>query len=745
MLQETSIQPHASLSLAEEAPWSRVEFAPPGSWVEEEPCDATTPAGEGLDITHLCLARQVDVGSGRAFHATAVRLETVEAAERESRWKLPLDARLRRLTLHWLRVRREGAHADRLQRERLRLLQDQAGESGPDGRWILVADLDELRPGDIVEAAYTAELHDPIRPGGCEVFFTVPPRAVVGRHRLSVRFGTGHAPLRWLASADAPERHETILPDGSHRWSWEGAQSQPRDEETNSPANRMDFVWVQVSDLPDWSLLAGRMAEAWTAAGDGVGLGEIAAFAKPGKVDAEAIVRLVTHLQETFRHPRPDPMAKGRIPLAPAKVARRRQGDGKDLAWLATTVLRGWGLRARPVLVATALREAVAELLPMAELFDHAVLEVESEGRTRWFDLAESGQGGDFGTRAVPWFGHGLPLEGADKGLHAQPGERARGVYALRETVLLDTTRGGVSLVEERVRAEGWPADRLRLALGSQGPEAFAEERERGAQRRHGRARRLGGLRWRDDPAANVFELVEVFELSDAMRPEERGQRAAHAVPPGLVAGWLALPEDKLRRGPWVLPFPCELQHTLIIKAPGLGAGAGRRRLWTEPEFEASQEDTRLKGAWTRVYRFTTLVPEVPARRVPAYRKALEEFFRDAVWRIYLPWGVGRMRRGKGFGELDEAPAPEQASPGRVEETVVPAPAAAPRPVAPAGDGGLAAEFKRDSHGRRRRRSHERSSSGDRRSKLPGWVWKIGLGVLAVLLLALLRDCMRGP
>ncbi len=752
MLQETSTQPSAALPLTDDAPWSRVAFAPPEPWVEPEPYDAAT-AGAGLDVTQLCLAWQVNVSSGRTFHATAVRLETNQAAERGSRWSLPLDPNLRRLTLHWLRVLRGEERSDRLRRDRLRLLQGQAGGPAPDGHWFLLARLEDLRPGDIVEAAYTCEMHDALRPGGCEVWFTVPPRAVVGRYRLSVRFAPGRMPLRWLASPDAPERRETTLPDGGQRWSWEGAQTLPREEEANAPDQRMDFVWVQVSDLPDWSLLAARMKEAWTTSEDGTGLAEIPALAKSGQTDAEAVARLISYLQEEFRHSRLDLPAEGWVPARPSEVARRRYGNSKDLVWLATAVLNAWGVPARPILVSAARRETVVELLPMAGLFDHVVLEVEADGWTRWFDLTERGQGGGFRDRAVPWFGHGLSLDGADKGLRAQPGERTRGLHAVRETVLLDTTRGGLSLVEERVRTEGWPADRLRRALRTQGLEIFAQAREQEAERRHGRVRRLGGLRWRDDPAANVFELVEVFELDDAVRPEERGLRAVHDVAPGVVAGWLALPEDKLRHGPWALPFPCELRHTVTIKAPGLTAGAGRRRRWAEPEFEASQEDTRLNGSWTRVYRFVTLAPELPARRVPAYRKALAEYLREAAWRIYLLWGRGRVRRGKGFGELDGSA--ETTVPEREEEIAVPkeaAPAAssasppswAPLPEAPGGEDETAADFKRESRGRRRRRSRERGSRVGPKSKFPAWVWKVSLGVVVAVMLILIYGCLGG-
>src|SRR5690606_37144764 len=100
-------------------------------------------------------------------------------------------------------------------------------------------------------------------------------------------------------------------------------------------------------------------------------------LAKPERVDAEAIIALITHLQADFRYFDGELQACGWRPSSPRVLAVRRHGDGKDLVWLATTVLRNWGVKARPILVGKGLREKIAGLLPMSTLLDHAVLEVE--------------------------------------------------------------------------------------------------------------------------------------------------------------------------------------------------------------------------------------------------------------------------------------------------------------------------------------------------------------------------------
>ena len=169
------------------------------------------------------------------------------------------------------------------------------------------------------------------------------------------------------------------------------------------------------------------------------------------------------------------------------------------MAWLAAAVLRGWGLKATPILVGTGLRERVSSLLPMTLLFNHAVVEVEVGGATRWFDLTLRSQGGDFQTQPVGLFNVGLPVDVLAESLQAQPGPLWPNLLAVHETVYLDTRMGEPSVVEQRVWTEGFQAERLRRTWLEQGPEKYSEERLKAARVCLGKVTRIGAIQSRDD------------------------------------------------------------------------------------------------------------------------------------------------------------------------------------------------------------------------------------------------------
>ena len=711
-------------------PWERISFAPPDDWVEPEPYDVTVRDKEGAHLTRLLWTCQVEAESGRSFHSTALRLETALAVQHESQWSLELDPRSQRVSIHFLRLVRNGERIDQLKRDQMRLIQreTQLERHVINGRWTLLVVLSGVRPGDVVEAAYTYDWSNPIRPDGCEEFFVVPPAGVVGRYRLSVLFAASRPAMRWQASADAPLLQDTEVSGGRRRWNWEGAQLTPREPEPNQPTTTLDYIWVQVSDLADCADLAACAADVWARQNEESGLAEVTAFARPETVDAAAIIRLVQYIQDEFRYLSLELAMGGWVPASPGVVARRRYGDCKDLAWLATTVLRRWDVAARPILVGTILCERVAALLPMMALFNHAIVEVEWAGETRWFDLTMNGQGGDFTGRWVNWFGHGLPVDLCNNSLRVQPGSLKGGMYSLSETVLLDTTRVGSSMVEQRVRVEGPQADNLRRVRLAQGNEAFAKEREQQMQRRYSKAKRLGELEWRDDRERNVCELAEAFEIGMAVYPDEGGKRAVFDVPANLILQCFALPEEKSRRGPWSMPYPFEVRHKITLTSPSMRSGTGKRRLWDEPEFEAHTEEPRQRGAWSKISRFTVKSPEVAAERLPAFRKQLEEVMRESGWRLFLPWGLGRTHRGENFGKLPEFETADTTCVHTVE------------PVAQLESAGASeAKLGRREGRRRRRRSLSRSDHWTR--NMPGWVFRLGWVLLAGIVMSIARGC----
>jgi len=631
-------------------PWSNVNFSPPEDWVDMLE-RGSAPASPGAHITHLLWSRQHHAERATSFFDVSTRLETTVAVQHESQWKLSLQPRTQTLTLHWLRVIRGDKKINHLHRDRVRLIQREASleELVIDGAWTLLVVLDDVRPGDIVEAGYSYKTNNPIRPDGAEAYFSIPSTVTIAKYHLSVRFAP-HRPLRWQASADAAQHVESVVPEGLKKWTWEGAQLEPRELEKNTPANFPDYINVQVSDLENWNALAATVHQSWNASiSEPDKLDD--AFPRPRSVNADAVVRLIQTIQDNYRYLSLDLEAGGWTPASPFTVIQRRYGDCKDLAWLAANVLNRWGVFADVVLVNSHFREKILDLPPMQSLFNHAIVQVEIEQQTRWFDLTHRAQGGNFSTMPVSHYGAGLVVSPKTAGLETQPGPAAPTLYALRETLYIDTRKSCPSAVEIRVRAEGWQAENLRRARLHAGEVNFERDRTAAARDRFGKVKRIGEMQWRDRREENICEIVEAFEIQDCLRSISNDPRVALYLPPSLVHT-LTLPEDRKRRTPWAVPFPLVVRHEVRVRVLSLRPGRDSRKKWSEPELAATTEQPCGRQRWSTIVRFSTEKPSVDRQRLLLYRKSLESLLKASTWHLYLSQGDARPAFDNGFGQL---------------------------------------------------------------------------------------------
>lgn len=641
-----------------DAAWSRLRFAEPGDWVEAEEIPPSPAAPEGQHVVHLLWSRTVDAESNTSFYRSVFRLETALAVQNNSQWQIQFDPRFQHLTLHWLRVVRDGVGTDHRQRDRMRLIQREQGLERHvlSGAWTLLVVLDDVRAGDVIDVGYSLTWQHPISAGHCESFFAVPPQWLIVRYRMRVLLPTTRRGMASRASNDAPPRQELAGPSGSVVWEWAGSQTVPRTPEPSQPGDVLDYIWVHLSDFSDWSEVASRLCAAWEAQTAAPANAAAPAFERPARIDPAAVLRLIRYVQDEYRYFSLDLATGGWIPATPEVVAERRYGDCKDLVWLAAFILRQWGVTARPVLVGSHFRAGVRRLLPSLGGFNHAVLEVELPEARRWFDLTLDGQGGDYRTQPVPDFAVGLPVVVGGT-LTEQPKSVPTNRCAVRESIFLGTRNNEPSTVEYRLCATGFEAERLRLWRAAKGPERFAEERLQLATKRYGKTARVGSLQWRDDRDRDVCELVDTFEIRSVMTVSEDRKRVIYDVPFSFALQIAPLPEEKPRRTAWALAEGMEFRHRVVLHARSMGYRGKFSRKWVNSWFTATAEDVRPPGEWSRCIRMHVTGKQVPPEELPEYRRVLADVYRVAGWRIFLPRQGSKPSLPKDLGQLPKSPA----------------------------------------------------------------------------------------
>jgi hypothetical protein len=646
-----------------------IRTGPVPEWVRSCPFPAEFKVSPAGSITHLLHDRQIHAELRQTHHHVALRLESMQAVQSESPWRLDFDPRTERITLHFIRTWRDGATRAQADLSGVRVIDRRSPASKPSEPLTLSLMLDDVRPGDILEWAYTIEALPAVLPEKCAALFTLPIGAPVGKYYFSVLFNPARPMQHRGSSPDwQPVKNED---GGLAGWVWTQENYPGLLPEENMPDWHIARPWIQVSDCEDWAVVASTFATAWKEEPDDATVKALAAEISAGASGLQALAASAIHLvQDEYRCMTGDGELDGQPPAPPAAVIRRRYGDAKDLAFLLVHLLKALGAEARLVLVNTVYRQSLNRLLPAPDLFNHALVEYTIAGETRWVDPAQR--------RAAGHFGAGLPVVPEHAGLAAPPAaSMPADACEINESFLLDTA-GGWSFVAVVTRARGRHADALRQQLATDGIDAFAKRRLRECAARYVTARRTDPLQYRDDRAANEFFLSEIYEIKDFLVFDARTKWQKLELPNAFIADSLHEPDPGPRRAPFALPHPCRLVHTIELHAVSLAPAAVQQRSVKTNYLEFTRVRKTLAGFWTLTLSLATLADAVPPENLEDHREAIPDIRDQSRWALLLPPGEGRPHRRGDFGAL-----PPSAIPTVVAVTTPPPTPVVEKPVAP--------------------------------------------------------------
>ncbi|HZX25421.1 MAG TPA: DUF3857 domain-containing transglutaminase family protein [Telluria sp.] len=303
-----------------------------------------------------------------------------------------------RIELHGLRVWRSGVAIDKLASAQIRFLQRELGlEQGLySGRVTASIVLSDLRVGDTLDVEYSIIGANPVLGkafhDAAQWDYSVPVawRRIIllapeGRaiHYRVVGNGTGAKPL---AKTSVSGGWRSLLLEARAMPAVLGEPSVPRDVQ--------QYRWIQFSENPSWQAVNAWAMELFQASTPRAALAVPLKPIRAVESKEEQIARVLQFVQNEIRYLSLAFGESSHRPAQPADVLARRYGDCKDKTLLVVTMLRELGIEAYPVLLSTAMRQGLGDLLPSTAEFDHAIVLARANGRDFYLDPTRRGQYG---------------------------------------------------------------------------------------------------------------------------------------------------------------------------------------------------------------------------------------------------------------------------------------------------------------------------------------------------------------
>lgn len=504
----------ANLAVAQDI---KPKVAPPSKWVVPVPVNGhfdTEAADPSISSRWLLMDRQINAQYEEDFTHRVRQVLTPDGVQRDSHIVIEYDPSYQSLTMHWVKLWRGTNQLDRLGSA-----QSQTSQQGLDTEdYLFTSDqyttlvLDDIRPGDIIDYAYTIAGNNPAFDG--KFVSEVPLQYSQPVDRLMTR-------LLWQSPRKLyVQNHGTdLVPVTIHKgttveFKWDCAKVPGLRLQPPTPVWYNPHPWVELSEFQKWSDVNKWALNLFTTT-NAISRDLLAKINEWSRLPApeDRLLAALQFVQEQVRYLGVESGASDFEPATPSVVFARRYGDCKDKTWLLVTILRALKIEAYPLLVNTSMRQTVADMHASAVLFDHAITQVILNGQRYFLDATATYQRGPLADRSWRNYSYGLLIRPGTAALAeiptcpVQPKTMVSSYFTIRGL----NSDSDLKIVTD---AEGRDADELRAEFATTARDDIERERLEQAARDYPQIRATDHLQFNDDQQNNRVEITEFYAIT---------------------------------------------------------------------------------------------------------------------------------------------------------------------------------------------------------------------------------------
>jgi lipoprotein NlpI len=545
-------------------------IAPPPTYVERANNLPAQDIPDTGDAIFVFIDRQASLAGAepQLYMRHAIKPLTTSALRDASQIYILFNPEYQKLTLHSIRIWRDGKAIDMTRKVKLDLMRRESNleKNLYEGNVTAVGILPSTRVGDIIDAEYTLSGENPIFGKHYANLFTVTQLLPTAHYRFLLTTPENRA-IKVQSPPDMPVKESRI--NQSVRYTVESADIKLASRDDGVPAWHPLFKIIQTSEYQDWAQVGAWANELFrnTETLSPELQAQIKIWKDSGLSQEQLTAEALRWVQGHVRYFGIELGVNSHLPSPPNLTAERKFGDCKDKSLLLATLLKALDIPAEPVLASVKFNRNTEKMLPSPAVFDHAIVRVQLNGKTWWLDPTFLPQYGTLDKISATEYG-GVLVLGDQESAQLQKADYPPGFDSLYQKTSRFTAQSPNEPVRLTVelKSNRNTADAYRYARDSLPKDEFDKLLQTDILRVYPSARQEGDMGFNDDRDNNQITMTANFLIEDFFRYEP-GRLIAEFSAPELQWRTL-LPRQSARNTPFALPAHARAVETIELSFP---------------------------------------------------------------------------------------------------------------------------------------------------------------------------------
>lgn len=551
--------------------YTQIKVSQTPQWVIEQSYDKS-PDIETKDISYGLLTllsdEQIHIPKKERYIRFARKITDNVGIQDGSSISINYDPTYQQLTLHSIVVYRNGKRINKLNVNDFQVIRKESNSESYiyDGSLNAVANLADIRNGDILDVAYSIKGFNPIHGdhfSGATALNDFQPVGKINYYLISKR------KLNYkLTNTQVEPKVSTY--NGYITYNWQTTLAKAPEFEDNTPSWYMAYDNLFVSDYNSWAEVVlwglnvyekdGPISQALRT--------KIEEIKSNFDYEGDRIRVTLKFVQEEIRYLGLESGIGAYKPFSPNKVFEQRFGDCKDKTWLMVSMLRAMNIEAYPALVNTYYGETLHEFLPSPKVFDHVVVKViNKDGEALFYDPTLNNQFGHHDAIAFPEYGNVLVIK---DGVTAPESvtNNVENLVEVYDTFDLPTV-GGPATLRVHTLYKGAEADMMRRRYKYTSLSNLSKEFKSYYEDLYDGVEVIEEPSIDDDSLSNRLIVEEHYKINSIWKPMVGNEKNISAdFSPYSILDVFISPNTKERQTPFALYYPSHKKHHITVMLP---------------------------------------------------------------------------------------------------------------------------------------------------------------------------------